>query len=161
MADGKRGRAPGESLVGRTSKHWTVIAQAEKPETSTIRGTWWLCRCVCGTEKAFPRCSIIQQSISSCGCVEAERRRQAAIAKAEKLKQAKEGKRKRNIPAGLALNFEELAKTTVCYECKKTFAKLSQEWAYKVRVGERFKPCCSWKCVRSHERKKEQKRSGR
>lgn len=155
MADGKRGRAPGESLVGRTSKHWTVITQTEKPGSSNIRGTWWLCRCQCGTVKAFPRCSIIQQTISNCGCIEAERRRQAAIAKAEKLKQAKERKRKRNIPAGLSLNFEELAKTTVCYECKKTFAKLSQEWAYKVRVGEKFKPCCSWKCVRSHERKKQ------
>ena len=41
-----------------------------------------------------------------------------------------------------------------CHVCKKEFVRLSPDWIYKVRVGERYKYLCSYTCWRSTDKKK-------
>lgn len=58
------------TVVGDVYDRWTVIAPAGRDGTGHLK---WLCRCVCGTEKAiagtYLRCGVSR----SCGCLQRER----------------------------------------------------------------------------------------
>ena len=128
----------GDDMTGKTSGWLEVIGLAEWPEGSTIkiRGTWWICRCKCGTEKVLPRQYITQKTVTSCGCKKRGPKidvdRQALIVTKER------PKRVRKNPAGLATSWEELAKTCTCAACGKKFERLSNAWAYKITIGSRL-----------------------
>lgn len=47
---------------------WTVLDRTDKPTTTTVRGTRWLCRCECGTEKVVNGRSLRDGTSRSCGC---------------------------------------------------------------------------------------------
>lgn len=139
----------GDDLTGTEFGWWTVIRQVEKPTDATIkfRGTWWLCRCRCGTERVMPRQYIISRQTGSCGC--RKRKKQKPDVKKLTPKPEKEKKRQRKHPPGLDINFDRLVKECKCAQCGKTFERLSDEWAYKQVVAEgRKKWYCSWKCLR-------------
>lgn len=141
----------GDSLAGRTFGLWRVIAQAERPadSTSKLRGTWWLCRCQCGTERILPRNYLINGSVKSCGC-KVQNRKQADKSTAEG---APKPRRTKNVPKGLALNFEELAKTTTCACCGAIFERTSGNWAYKLSIGGHTKWYCTWRCLQRARKK--------
>lgn len=60
-------------LTGKKFGRWTVIGN-----TPTLHGNErkWLCRCVCGTERAVLERSLRYGSSLSCGCLRTERTRQ-------------------------------------------------------------------------------------
>lgn len=137
----------GDDLTGTEFGWWTVIRQAEKPagKTPKIRGTWWLCRCRCGTEKVLPRQYIISKQSSSCGC----KKRQKIKPKAPDVKkQMSKAEKRAACNKNHAINFDQLAKQCTCAQCGKTFDRLSDEWVYKIATWTKTKWFCSWKCLR-------------
>lgn len=54
-----------EQFIGYTQGNLKVIKFLETKDKTS----WWLCRCICGTEKSIPRYSLVPSSkIKSCGC---------------------------------------------------------------------------------------------
>lgn len=136
----------GNDLTGTVCNMLTVEEQVACPVDAppSIRGTWWRCRCRCGNEVVLPRNYIVRKQTVSCGCTGRVHRPRKPYVPAE----GTEPRRKRNLPPGLALNFEGLAETTTCYACKEEFEKLSQEWRFKSKIGGRMRWFCSWRCYR-------------
>lgn len=68
-----------EDLTGRTFGHWTVLGFAERRGKG--KASFWLCRCVCGTERAVEAENLRRGASASCGCrrVEALRATRAFI----------------------------------------------------------------------------------
>ena len=60
----------GSDLTGVKFNWMTVLGRAEMPEDApkSIRGSYWLCRCVCGREIIIPRQYIVRKSTKDCGC---------------------------------------------------------------------------------------------
>lgn len=48
---------------------WVVLEKADTPETTTNKGTFWKCRCECGTEKIVSGHSLRNGTSKSCGCI--------------------------------------------------------------------------------------------
>lgn len=55
-------------LTGRQFARLTVIKEIE----TTKKGTYWLCRCSCGTEKVIAGRNLTNNQTFSCGCLNAE-----------------------------------------------------------------------------------------
>lgn len=55
-------------LTGKTFGHWTVIRRAPNKG----KRVFWLCRCVCGTEKIVQGTSLKNGVSKSCGCKKSE-----------------------------------------------------------------------------------------
>ena len=71
MAKDKRSVIPGE-VYGMA----TVIERVEPPTVyTTFRGTWWKCRCQCGTEFVCRGPSLRSGNVKSCGCYRREKAR--------------------------------------------------------------------------------------
>jgi hypothetical protein len=51
------------NLAGQTFNRWTVLRRAESS------GSYWLCRCACGVERAVRASHLIDGSSKSCGCL--------------------------------------------------------------------------------------------
>ena len=53
----------GSDLTGVKFNWMTVLGRAEMPEDApkSIRGSYWLCRCVCGREIIIPRQYIVRR----------------------------------------------------------------------------------------------------
>lgn len=62
-----------EDLTGLKFNNWLVLSKAERPETTKNRGTYWLCRCKCGTEKIVWGKSLKDGTSKSCGCIKGEK----------------------------------------------------------------------------------------
>lgn len=142
----------GDDMTGRTSGRLVVIGPAEKPPDAAVkfRGTWWLCRCQCGTVKAYPRQYITQKTVQSCGCM--KRGPKASVNEAALVHQkSKPGRKKK--PIKLASSCEGLATECTCAGCGKTFDRLSDKWVYKATVGTRLYWFCTWKCLRKAQNK--------
>ena len=60
------------SEIGKTFGLWTVLALDETPRPSRQR--YYLCRCVCGTERSVRRSALISGKSLNCGCGRASRR---------------------------------------------------------------------------------------
>ena len=63
-------------LTGKRFGRWTVIERAQQPPGRS-KGTWWLCRCDCGT--STPRKSETLRYGSSTGCLSCPLGRRDAI----------------------------------------------------------------------------------
>lgn len=55
---------PTYDLTGQTFGRWTVLSI----ERITIHGTYWRCRCACGTERAIIGSQVRYGHTKSCGC---------------------------------------------------------------------------------------------
>lgn len=60
-------------LTGRVFGRLTVVARAPRPDGRTPK-VYWLCRCVCGTERVVVGASLINGHTVSCGCYSRELR---------------------------------------------------------------------------------------
>lgn len=58
-----------KNLIGRTFGRLTVISRSGKDKRGKSK---WLCRCICGKEKAILADSLISGKTKSCGCLRAE-----------------------------------------------------------------------------------------
>ncbi len=56
---------PKKNIIGETFGWWTVI---EKTEKTTRSGSYWLCRCKCGTERIVFNGSLRCGESKGCGC---------------------------------------------------------------------------------------------
>lgn len=56
-------------LTGKTFGRWTVLGYSGQGKS---RGTMWLCRCECGTEKTVDSASLRRGGSLSCGCFNEE-----------------------------------------------------------------------------------------
>lgn len=54
--------------TGQKIGRWTVLRQVPRPNNRKGRGTWWLCRCECGIEKALAGPRFYKEDTISCGC---------------------------------------------------------------------------------------------
>lgn len=124
-----------DSLVGRRFGRLVVVGLAERPPDARckMRGTWWLCRCRCGREKVVARNYLVQNNVTSCGCL-------------------KRGRTPKE-PVKFASSLSRLATECTCAACRKPFERLSEQWAYKATVGTKLRWFCSWRCLRSATRK--------
>lgn len=140
----------GNNLVGHKWAKMEVIAPAEKPEGDTpmIRGTWWLCRCACGTEKVLPRQYITQETTKSCGCLRLKPEnppKQEDPEQETKPQEAPAGRTK--LTKNDKLNLRDL-KESKCRRCKKKFIRTSTEWKYSRLINGHRHDYCSWDCYR-------------
>lgn len=152
--DPKRGSwLLGDDLVGHKWGWMEVVGHAEEPAENklNVRGTWWLCRCACGTEKVLPRLYITRQTVKSCGCMRRKKAtptprvqdKQQAIKKDKKLSKQDQD------------NLKSLGHYTTCDGCGKTFIRPDQYWKYKKTDGHRrVTYSCSWTCYRRENAKK-------
>lgn len=60
-------------MVGKKYNRLTVIKRVAIPEHIKSRGTYYLCRCDCGTEKVILGRSLRSGNTQSCGCLWVER----------------------------------------------------------------------------------------
>lgn len=74
------------SEIGKTFGSWTVLALDETPRSSRQR--YYLCRCVCGTERSVRRSSLLSGDSLSCGCVSGGRERRSAMQSATERSEA-------------------------------------------------------------------------
>ena len=51
-------------LVGKRFGNWIVLER----DLSKVGGTWWKCRCDCGTERSVVGCNLVSEQSKSCGC---------------------------------------------------------------------------------------------
>ena len=61
-----RERKAAEEEIGKTFGSWTVLAIDETPRPSRQR--YYLCRCVCGTERSVRRSALVTGQSQHCGC---------------------------------------------------------------------------------------------
>jgi hypothetical protein len=54
-------------LTGQTFHLWTVLKEARTPPGG--KGSWWKCRCRCGTRRDISGSSLNSGASRSCGCV--------------------------------------------------------------------------------------------
>lgn len=69
-------------LTGQTFGRLTVLEKDKVRKTSG--GSYWICRCECGTIKSVKSISLRNGDISSCGCYRQEQLRKAKYQKSEK-----------------------------------------------------------------------------
>ena len=55
------------NLTNRKFGKFTVIRQVEKPENTSITGTYWLCQCECGNTRVYRAADINRKNVISCG----------------------------------------------------------------------------------------------
>jgi hypothetical protein len=57
-------------LAGQVFGRWTVLAEAPARRNAggAIHGSWWLCRCECGTEREVVTGNLRKGLSTSCGC---------------------------------------------------------------------------------------------
>lgn len=55
-------------MIGQVFGRWTVLSRAPTPKEGQRRSRW-LCRCVCGTERAVIGRNLTKGLSRSCGCV--------------------------------------------------------------------------------------------
>lgn len=69
----KREREAAEDEIGKTFGSWTVLAIDVTPRPSRQR--YYLCRCVCGTERSVRRSALVSGKSPNCGCGRTSRSR--------------------------------------------------------------------------------------
>lgn len=57
------------SLIGYQRANLTVVRPAERPEGQKYQGSFWLVRCICGSEKVMRADHVRLKRIQSCGCM--------------------------------------------------------------------------------------------
>ncbi len=62
---------PVNDISGKKFGRWTVIEIAAKPDDCNQTGTYWLCRCECGTMAVKRGANIVHRG-GSCGCLKIE-----------------------------------------------------------------------------------------
>lgn len=64
-----------KNLVGCTFGRLTVISETERRRENSTKEKYWLCRCICGTEKEIATTDLNHRSrgTKSCGCIIRER----------------------------------------------------------------------------------------
>ena len=72
-------------LTNKIFENWTVIREASKEEKNGRPGTYWLCKCSCGTEKIVNGQTLRNGQSSSCGCQSAQKIAAATRSRAEDL----------------------------------------------------------------------------
>lgn len=55
-------------LTGQQFGDLTVLYKTEKPKNKSYTCSFWMCRCTCGTEKAYPSQSLRSGRATNCGC---------------------------------------------------------------------------------------------
>ena len=55
------------NMLGQRFSHWTVLSKGETPNGGG--GTYWFCRCDCGTERLVSGYTLREGKCQSCGCV--------------------------------------------------------------------------------------------
>ena len=60
-------------LTGQQFGDLTVLYQTEKPKNKSYSCAFWMCRCSCGVERAFPAQSLKDGHATNCGCKTAEK----------------------------------------------------------------------------------------
>ncbi len=122
----------GSDLTGVKFNWMTVLSRAEMPEDApkSVRGSYWLCRCVCGREIIIPRQYIVRKLTKDCGC---------------RTKTRKPRTLSMEVNAGVC---SELAREMTCWACKKKFDRLSKEWRYQATINNRRRFFCTWSCFR-------------
>lgn len=65
MAKGHYDHQPRHDLTGQTFGDWTVVARG-RPRGA--EGRYWLCRCVCGTEREVNGSTLRKGTSRGCGC---------------------------------------------------------------------------------------------
>lgn len=59
-------------ITGQTFGSWTVLQHVPNPHSTTKRGAYWLCRCICGTERIVSGPDLRSGNSQSCGCTRGE-----------------------------------------------------------------------------------------
>ena len=59
-------------LTGKTFTNWTVLRRLPTRKTRVAKVTMWLCKCLCGNEKAVARGHLLNGHSTSCGCLHKE-----------------------------------------------------------------------------------------
>lgn len=125
-------------LTGRQFHHWKVIGKASPPPGKF--GTWWECRCRCGTRRDIRGTSLISGKSRSCGC------NKLALSAAEKARRYDTAVLRRLWTDMLGRCYEQLhpswvhygaAGATVCGEWKSDFHQ------FRADMGERPYPGAS------------------
>lgn len=65
-------------LTGRTYGYWTVLGH---DESRTTGGIFYICRCVCGTERSIEKKRLVYGRTKSCGCRMQHNRKETLISK--------------------------------------------------------------------------------
>ena len=60
-------------ITGQRFGRLVVLEKSEKPEHYKNTGSWWKCKCDCGTIKNIPRSQLIREDCISCGCYNREK----------------------------------------------------------------------------------------
>lgn len=117
-----------EDLVGRVFGQLTVLAYEK---VVSKRGSFWLCQCACGNQKAVSRKSLMNGDASSCGCARYIRTAESLARRAAK------NKAKIPNPELLAL----VEKT--CRDCEETKPRgdFPRNSFTSDGMGEYCKPC--------------------
>lgn len=56
-------------LTGQQFGEWAVLGPGERPESNNQKGSFWLCRCKCGTTKSISSHNLRNGRSQSCGCI--------------------------------------------------------------------------------------------
>lgn len=60
-------------LAGQRFTDWTVLCRTASPPGIVSRTTYWLCRCVCGHERAVRSSALLIGRSTGCGCGKSKR----------------------------------------------------------------------------------------
>ena len=71
-----------QALLKHVFGRWTVISFSHVD----TKNSYWLCRCSCGNKKIVIRCSLIQGTSKSCGCLSIETTRRHGMYKSPEYK---------------------------------------------------------------------------
>jgi hypothetical protein len=63
-----------QDLAGQTFERWTVLHRVPPPSHTNGKNTYYLCQCVCGTQKVVHGGSLRRGDNRSCGCLNNEMR---------------------------------------------------------------------------------------
>ena len=140
-------RNQAEDLRGRVFGRLTPVERVEKPQglSGKRNGAWWRCSCRCGGEKIASANNLKLGNVLSCGCMAKER---TALMIAAKKRKAAEKQGAKSADPYHKTGVNGLTAECVCHQCKRHFERLSVDWAYKIRVDDKYKWFCSWRCFR-------------
>lgn len=143
----------GRNLVGHKWGRMEVIAPAEKPEGNNLmfRGTWWLCRCACGTEKVLPRQYITQETTKSCGCGRGKPAKEPELEENPKQEQKSAQTGRVKLSKQDMTNLRGVMDDCKCKRCKKRFTRTSKDWKYTKIINGHRSYYCSWECYRGKD----------
>lgn len=117
-------------ITGQTFGHWTVIRK-DDPHPG-CRNSYWICRCVCGTERSVNRSTLVNGRSSSCGCVPSDKRKGInmthGMSRTRLFHEWTSMRRRCSNPNGKCAKNYCLKGITVCEEWNKF--ELFRDWAF-------------------------------